>query len=192
MKDIKNMIVDNKYLAFVVLLSFLEVYAFRNLNNTIFFYFLLSSILFSVFIDKIGHIMRFVSTVKLISRIDEGNLKLKKSESKFKNFFINSNVPMCIFDANNLKFVEVNRNFSELLEYSKEELVKMDLKELIYQEDYKGSLYALDLKLDEYVNRYVSKSGNLLSFRWTGTKPDENGISYCIATFLGYGGDNHI
>ena len=182
--NIREMILDNKYLAFVVLLSLLEIYVFRSINNTTFFYFLIASLALSAFIDKIGHVLRFVSTVKLISKIDESNLKLKKSEKKFKDFFMKSNIPMCIFDSNNLKFAEVNKNFIELMEYTEDELTSIPIKELILKEDYKGSLYALDLRLDEYVNRYVSKSGNILHFRWTGTKPDENGLSSCVATLL--------
>jgi len=175
---------ENKFLTFVIVLTFINLIMF-NIRHQDYIYILISiSLILSMMIDKIVHLMKFISINRLMISLDESNLKLKKSEQVFKDFFTQTNIPMCIFNLKTLKFVKVNRFLCDLLEYSEDELVSKDLNELIFPEDLKESIKVVELKLKEehHINRYITKSGKVVKLRWTFTDADDDNISYCVAS----------
>jgi PAS domain-containing protein len=72
-----------------------------------------------------------------IKHLIEDNRKnewtILKSEEKFRRFFENSNIPMCIFDRKLYIFTDVNKAFCECLGYSKDELIQINFKGLIHK-----------------------------------------------------------
>lgn len=181
-----DFIKENKFLLFVVGVSATDVILVENKHNDYIIILIFISIIISFLVDRIGHVMQYVSLVKLTNSLEKSNLKLKKSEQTFRSFFTETNIPMCIFDLKNLKFMKVNKFLCDLLEYTEDDLIGMDISDLIYPEDFSESVRVANLnknklKVDHFVNRYVTKSGKIISIKWTFTNADEDGVSYCVA-----------
>lgn len=130
--------------------------------------------------------MQYISLTKLENSLNDVNLKLKKSEKLFRDFFTQTNIPMCVFNLETLKFIKVNTFLCELLEYSEDELLEKELTDLIYPEDLEDSIKVAKLnrkklKQEQHINRYYTKSGKIIKLKWSFTESDEDGISYCVA-----------
>lgn len=183
---------NNKFLifAFTLLVANFFILKLEYSQSEIYLFILMGiSLLLALIADKVGHLVQFLAVDKLTRSIEEVNFKLKVSEKKFRDFFEQSNVPMCIFDLRNMKFIESNSNLCNLLGYSNEEICDMDFEQLVYHPDVEGSIEAATMnideqKLDEYTNRYVTKSGKIIKLRWSFTKGDENGLSSCVAILI--------
>lgn len=166
------------------MLSFADLLSLKHDVNTLIV--IIFGVFLSLIMDKIGHIMKFISIQKLSAQISIADDKLNKSEAKFGNFFNQMNIPMCIFDLKTKRFVACNPFLCNLLEYTEEELLQMNINSLIYKDDLSQSLELIKInlnqqKIDSYTNRNVTKSGKIVIIKWIFTKGDEDGISYCIA-----------
>lgn len=181
----QKFIIENKTLTFMLIVSFIILLVLKYNINYLLILIVVSTIL-SMFIDKIGHLMQYISLTKLENSLNDANLKLKKSEKLFRDFFTQTNIPMCIFNLETLKFVKVNTFLCDLLEYNEEELLEKELDSLIHPEDLSESILVArlnrkKLKQEEYINRYFTKSGKIIKLKWSFTESDEDGISYCVA-----------
>jgi len=113
-------------------------------------------------------------------------LKLKKEVSfNLEQFFEITPDIVCIAD-NNGYLKKVNPAFSEILGYSKEELLDSPVSDYIYSED--------KLKTDEFrenligknpvlnlENRYLTKDGAIIWLSWTSISEPESKLIYAIA-----------
>lgn len=181
LKKFKIFILENRYLSFMILVSLLDLLSLTHNINTLVI--LIVSIVISIFMDKIGHILQYISINKLTSQLSETNLALAKSENRFRNFFNQTSTPMCIFNLKTKKFVACNKFLCDLIGYSEEELLKMKLEDLIYKDDLKDSFEVIKMNLnnqtiDRHENRYLTKDGKIISIEWKFTKGDEDGLSY--------------
>jgi len=172
----------------MILVSLLDLLSLTHNINTLVI--LIVSIVISIFMDKIGHILQYISITrccnKLTSQLSETNLALAKSENRFRNFFNQTSTPMCIFNLKTKKFVACNKFLCDLIGYSEEELLKIKLEDLIYKDDLKDSFEVIKMNLnkqtvDRHENRYLTKDGKIISIEWKFTKGDEDGLSYCVA-----------
>jgi PAS domain S-box-containing protein len=188
----KYIIHNNKFLIFAIGVSIVNVFILKweySQADTYLFILMGVALLLALIADKVGHLMQFLAVDKLTRNLEEVNFKLKESEKKFRDFFEQSNVPMAIFNLKALRFVEANDTLCSLLEYTNDEICSMELDQLIYKPDVEGSIEAANMnvneqKLDEYTNRYITKSGKIIKLRWSFTKGDENGLSSCVALLL--------
>lgn len=173
----------NKFLVFICVLSILHY-----VNSLFDYSYLLVmslGILLSIAIDKIGHLLQYISLNKLESNLEKKSLELVKSEQKFREFFSISSVPMAIYNLKELKFVSANKKLCELLEYTEEELVSLNMEDLIHPDDLKPTKNRVEERLkvvnkDEYLNRYITKSGKIVPIIWTSANSYDD-ITYCIA-----------
>ena len=177
---------ENRFLTFVIIMTSVNLILFNIKHQDYIFILIFVSVIISLLIDKIGHLMQYISLNKLIKSLEESNLKLKKSEQIFRDFFTQTNIPMCIFNLKTLKFVKVNRFLCDLLEYSEDELINKNLNDLIFPDDLKDSIRVVELNIDKikedrHINRYITKSGKIAKLHWTFTEGDEDNISYCVA-----------
>lgn len=100
-RSIKNFINDNKFLSFIVLISLIDMMSLKHDINTLIV--IIVGTIVAIFIDKIGHVLHYLSLNKLTSQLSETNLALAKSENRFRNFFNQTNTPMCIFSLKTKK-----------------------------------------------------------------------------------------
>ena len=112
--SIKQFITNNKFLIFTIIMGLL----FIGVDNSYFVVIVILSCVISIWIDKVGHIMQYLSLNRLTKSLELANLKLKKSEKIFRDFFTQTNIPMCIFDMNSMKFIRVNKFLCELWHYN--------------------------------------------------------------------------
>jgi PAS domain S-box-containing protein len=91
---------------------------------------------------------------------------LKSSEKKYRDLFDNANDAICIVDAD-LKFKDINTKILELTGYSKEEILKMSIFDLIPPEQSarsKEEFRKLRKKghYEKFIGKMVTKSGNMI------------------------------
>ncbi|MCQ4035294.1 response regulator [Kaistella montana] len=125
---------------------------------------------------------------KNITQLVEENLKLESSERRFKSFFNNAIGLMSIHDMEG-NILAVNKRGCEVLNYSNEELKKLNLKDLIPQEHWPF--------LEQYLERMMvnkEDKGNMLLLTKEGKEiiwmyhnmmeEDEKGNPYVLSTAL--------
>jgi PAS domain S-box-containing protein len=183
----KKFINNNKFLLFTITLVLFHF--ITNRFNTSYLITIILAASLSVFFDKIGHILQYISLQKLDKNIRKMRLDLLKSEAKFRDFFNVSSVPMAIYHLENMKFVSANKKLCELLEYSEKEILSKKINELIYHKDIEDTIKVVKDRLSNkitaedvngYTNRYISKNGKIISIAWTSTE-SYDGLVYCTA-----------
>lgn len=109
----------------------------------------------------------------------------EEKDSSFKHFFDISPDLLCIagFDG---YFKNVNPAVSQLLGYSKQELLSQPINDFIYAEDkiittsYRGEL-TKNKPLQNFENRFVTKNGEIVWLSWTSTPIIDEKLIYAIA-----------
>lgn len=84
------------------------------------------------------------------------------------------------------RFLKVNPAVGSTLGYSEEELLRMEVKDLVAEEDRKETAFTRDRMLDgaplvNFENRYITKSGELVWLSWTSVPLHEKGYIFAIA-----------
>jgi PAS domain S-box-containing protein len=93
-----------------------------------------------------------------ISEFDSTLKSLKKSEYKYRTLFENMQDIVCMLDNNGF-ITDVNKAGCEFYEFTKEEMLKKNVSQLIYPEDKsKSDLYFEILKKDGYYKMYEGRS----------------------------------
>ncbi|MCZ7401919.1 MAG: PAS domain S-box protein [Candidatus Methanoperedens sp.] len=101
-----------------------------------------------------------------ITRSKRAEYSLKLSEKKYRDLFDNANDAICIVDTD-LKFTDINTKTLELTGYSKEEILKMSIFDLIPREQVPRSNEEFK-KLREkghyekFIGKLVTKSGSMI------------------------------
>ncbi len=97
----------------------------------------------------------------------------------YRRFFDAGFDVMCV--VNTTHFIEINAVMSKLLGYSREELLSRPYLDFIHHSDKAVSAGAFN-KPDPatFENRYISKSGKVLWFRWTRHPEPQDGVVYCV------------
>jgi two-component system CheB/CheR fusion protein len=130
----------------------------------------------NVFCPKIGE---FAATFSDITDLKNKEEELIASEAKFRNVFNNSPVGKSVTDANGIIFV--NERFSEILGYSNEELMRINLKDITHQEDIDESEKAIKKMIEDnlpvtFQKRYIKKNGAIVWTEvWSVAQKDKNG-----------------
>lgn len=130
-----------------------------------------------------------VNINKLNRSIEKRSLDIVQSEHQFKTFFDEIAIPACIFNVHTMRFIQVNKELCSLLEYSKEELLEANLKDLIISADYESSIDAAydnsqGNSRSNHINRYITKSQNIVDINWIFSDADSKGNCFCIAAKL--------
>lgn len=113
---------------------------------------------------QVGGIMMITQDVTLRHNAME---YLRISEEKFRKAFSSSAVGMAIVDMRG-KWLEVNNQLCEMMEYSVDELLKTNFQELTHPDDLKVGLDTLrkiksgEIESCELHKRYISKTGKTI------------------------------
>jgi PAS domain S-box-containing protein len=91
--------------------------------------------------------------------------------------------------------VRVNKRFTEVLGYSKEELVGESYFQIIHEDDVKKTLTIWDelvskskesTGVEGFTNRYVCKDGRIAVLEWHANTKSIKGLAISFAIFRGY------
>lgn len=182
---VKNFVIENKFLIFISLITLIH-YLYSRFDYNFLIVFILSCLI-SIFIDKVGHILQYISVLKLDGNLQKTRLNLLISEKKFRDFFNISSVPMVIFNLETESFISTNRKFCDMLGYSEKELISSPIFKFIHIDDIEITKKVIDKKLNivdfsngDFTNRYISKEGKIVEIMWAATQ-SYDGIIYCIA-----------
>ncbi|RFC54567.1 sensor histidine kinase [Brumimicrobium aurantiacum] len=103
------------------------------------------------------------------------------------NFFKMSRDLHCIVHKNKY-FVRVSPSWIDLLGYTEEELLSRSYLNFIHEDDLPKSIEAIEnyherpSNIEQFENRYISKSGDIIYLKWNTKLDEETGLIYCNAT----------
>ncbi|MDP2235495.1 MAG: PAS domain S-box protein [Bacteroidales bacterium] len=89
----------------------------------------------SAVINDDGVMTHYLAVKEDITQSKAMQTALKESEELYRNIFMNNPLPMWIYDVDTLAFVEVNQTAIEKYGYTREEFLKMTLKDIRPAED---------------------------------------------------------
>lgn len=117
-------------------------------------------------------------------RILASEIKRKKTENEFENFFTTSPDFLCVAGLDGY-FKKVNYTISEALGYSTEELVSKPFIEFIHPDDRLKTLHELDNIIQgvprNYIeNRYITKTGSIKWISWKYNAVFDERLVYAI------------
>ena len=119
--------------------------------------------------------------ISIIPRFFLSNIILIKQSSsevfyEYKTFFNLSNHGMFI-SKNDGTIVNCNDNFANAIEYNVDDIVGRNFLTLVYEKDIKKTIDAMEhiktAQIDDFSNRYVSKSGKLVDLSWKVVEKNE-------------------
>jgi PAS domain S-box-containing protein len=123
--------------------------------------------------------------VVLLLDLRKRNTDFIKSQREFQNFIELSKDLVCIADVDGF-FYKVNPAFTNVLGYSKKELIGKPFIDFIHPEDLDKTLKEVQTLFEERVNvsfenRYRCKNGEYTLLSWNTSPDPETGYLYCIA-----------
>lgn len=127
---------------------------------------------------------------ELLKKIKDLELEIqnlqKNSLTEYSNFFIKKSPDLICIAGTDACFKEVNDAFTEVLGYSKEELLSKAFTSFIHPEDIE-STYSQVEKLSlgnpviDFENRYLKKNGDWVWLQWRSIIDPSNNLIYAIA-----------
>jgi PAS domain S-box-containing protein len=110
----------------------------------------------------------------------------KKAEEEIERIFNMTNYMVCVADLSG-SFIRVNSSFSQILGYSKEELLAKPYLEIIHPDDVAKTKAVIEEELKrgtqviDFENRYLCKDGTYKWLSWSSRPVVKEGIMYAIA-----------
>ncbi len=117
--------------------------------------------------DGLGQAIRMAGTFMDITERKESQERLRESEERFRLSFENANVGECLVDVSG-RFIKSNHALSEIFGYSREELEKMTVNDIVYPDDASVSPTFMrraksgEVAKASFEKRYFHKSGNIV------------------------------
>jgi PAS domain S-box-containing protein len=96
--------------------------------------------------------------------------RILQSEMKFKTLFDQAPIGIIQIDCKTLNFIEINKQFCDLLKYSEHELKKIELQKIIHPDDLEDDQYYFNQLKNNQIRkyskqiRYINKYGEVI---WT-------------------------
>lgn len=108
-----------------------------------------------------------VNNFSSITEKIEAERQLRLSEERYRYLFYNNPLPMWIYDTGTLCFLEVNDVAIEKYGYSREEFLKLTLKDIRSQDDIEKLISSVDKRMDKEYNysgvwKHLKKNGDAL------------------------------
>ena len=112
--------------------------------------------------------------------LNQKDNELIRSEKKFKSFFNINEVPMAILSQNGYFFVDINKTFSDILGFSKEELESKTIFDIVSEAINQDGVdnWQLNGALTKHIHQ---KSGEQVLILWRTTSKSEDDFIYAIA-----------
>lgn len=104
---------------------------------------------------------------KLIQEKEETEKALKRSETLFRKMFVKSSLGMTLVDID-FKFLQVNPNFCQMLDYTENELREKTFLEITYEEDktkdleLREKLFEDEIQNYQIEKRYITKNNKII------------------------------
>jgi PAS domain S-box-containing protein len=117
--------------------------------------------------DGLGQAIRMAGTFMDITDRKEAQERLRESEERFRLSFENANVGECLVDLGG-RIIEANHALSEILGYSRQELEKMTVNDIVYPDDASVSPTFMtratsgEVAKASFEKRYFHKNGNIV------------------------------
>jgi PAS domain S-box-containing protein len=130
---------------------------------------LILGVLFSIFCGLWAYSL-LRKPAELQKLVNKQSLKLIENEMKFKLIFDNAPIGIAKVDAYTGRFIEINREFSTITDYTKEELSQMSFMDITLAEDLEQDKEIQKKILDDEIRfyntekQYINKRGYLV---WT-------------------------
>ena len=116
---------------------------------------------------------------------------IEQTEEKFYEFFNNGAVGMVMFDHKQMKFIEVNDKFCELIGRTRKEILNGDIQDFLapQQPETKKTKEILNelsngeasRTVDGFINAYQKPDGSLVYLSWTSTPMSSEHIQSSVA-----------
>ncbi len=107
--------------------------------------------------DKVGKAIGLVGAMVNITEEKKTSELLQESEEKYKLLFTNGPLPMCIYDPESLKIIEMNVAGQDLYGYSEEEMRDMSVLDVFEEEEHE--------KVYERIKEYAGKRSPLIEWK---------------------------
>jgi PAS domain S-box-containing protein len=120
----------------------------------------------SAVINDDGVMTHYLAVKEDITQSKAMQTALKESERLYRNIFMNNPLPMWIYDTETLEFTEVNQTAVDKYGYSREEFLKMTLKDIRPSEDIPALLEDVKSKSEiqkSDIWRHVLKNGEIIN-----------------------------
>jgi len=173
----------NKYvLIFTILTAAVNLIKMNNVDLLMPFI----GLIISLFLDRYFDIRLLRSMNLLHNNQNQENLRLMQNEDKFRKLFTLSQDPICIFNIKTMRFINVNKKFCNILDYTIEELTSQYFTNFVYEEDLEFAANLItDLNNNEETKeaeiRFISKCGEIKDLKWYFYfTSDATGFSYCF------------
>ncbi len=102
-----------------------------------------------------GKLAHYMAIIKDISDNKKKELALLESEMRFRTIFEQAAVGMALSDTSTGRFLRVNRKYSEIVGYTREELLSMDFMSLTHPEDLKIDLDQMHMLREGAINSFT-------------------------------------
>jgi PAS domain S-box-containing protein len=149
-----------------------KLYLISKHQNYLYYQILVPAVLGFIFAALFGFLI--VSLLKMPKELQllvhNQTRKLLNSEIKYKSIFDQAAVGIAYIDSYSGNFLEINKQYCNLLEYSEQEMKERNFQSVTHPEDLKEDLINMEMlkegKIREYSmeKRYVTKNNNII---WT-------------------------
>jgi PAS domain S-box-containing protein len=124
----------------------------------------------SAVINEDGIMTHYLAVKEDITQSKAMQTALKDSEKLYRNIFMNNPLPMWIYDTETLEFTEVNQTAVDKYGYTREEFLKMTLKDIRPPEDIPALLEDVKNKSEVQktnIWRHILKNGSVINVEIT-------------------------
>lgn len=124
----------------------------------------------SAVINDEGIMTHYLAVKEDITQSKTLQTALKESESLYRNIFMNNPLPMWVYDTDTLEFAEVNQTAIDKYGYTREEFLKMTLKDIRPPEDIPALLEDVKNKSEVQKSdiwRHILKNGSVINVEIT-------------------------
>ena len=119
------------------------------------------------FSDSLGNMIGTIAVNRDVTEKKQAEAALKISEQKFKGVFEHSNIAIALGDANG-NLVDANKEFIQMLDYDRESLLNMNLKDFTHPDDLISETPLIEKLLNNEIDnyriekRYIKKSKEIV------------------------------
>lgn len=125
-----------------------------------------------------------ISTLDAIKKLTE---QIDEIEEDFRHFFNLSYDLFCVFKPDGY-FVNVNQRFTDVLGYTREELLENPYIDIWWPADKEKTYHVIQSLQDKatfkFCHRLITKEGKSIAVEWTSTAFNDKGKAYAVGRIM--------